>query len=473
MRNRCLAALLGLFVVWSTVFVGEEQLWAEEKEAIGSIELAVPEGMVGGEKKSIFRKYKEFLDGEFEKLSEMDLYGVTSQLPKGYLSMKWDWGTIKAKHRYNDKRKLGPVMPPITFSDGQGNPLIKIDMGLSGHGGGHTFQWSYGIIDELDWYFELPFTYMNINFYPTPLAVGTDKAGNNLYVEESTAKLLGIRDPKTFSGCDMNYYVLPKLNRPPVAVNSQAKWLLGDINTGFSWNIYRNSRFSVALTPRVFLPTGHTPHPNNNLTYGTGAEIETGIGGWAVGFTQGYDLRLFKYSYWIDVILSSEFTTAYAFQQQRDYPTNFPDMRLTDDPETAVDESTFPTAGESMDPMTFPQLHDLKGTFSYTPGWSLDWSAQLNVQLAIIGLGFAYGISHSQEPELNGNQAFVNMAKGLELLGAQTIEAIKLGVSLSLLGLYVPLDVSFSWQKVVDGYNAIVFDDFFQLTVKGYIPLFR
>ena len=199
MRNRCLAALLGLFVVWYTVFVGEGELWAEEKEAIGSIELAVPEGMVGGEeeKKSIFRKYKEFLDSEIEKLSEMDLYGVTSQLPKGYLSMKWDWGTIKASHRYNDKRKLGPVMPPITFSDAQGNPLIKIDMGLSGHGGGHTFQWSYGIIDELDWYFELPFTYMNINFYPKPLPVGTDKDGNTLYVEESTAKLLGIRDPRT------------------------------------------------------------------------------------------------------------------------------------------------------------------------------------------------------------------------------------------------------------------------------------
>lgn len=445
---------------------------AQEKESGEAIATEVPEGQTA-EKKSIFRKYKEFMDSEIEKVAEMDLYGVTSQLPKGYLSMKWDWGTITAKNRYNNKRRLGPVMEPITFSDDNGDPLISIDMGLKGHGGGHTFQWSYGIIDELDWYFELPFTYMDISFYPTPLQVGTDDDGNAIYVADSAAALLGIRDPKTFSGCDMNYYVLPALNRPAVATHSKGEWVLGDINTGFSWNIFRNERFSVALTPRVFLPTGHKPDPNNNLTYGTGAEIETGIGGWAVGFTQGYDLRLFKYSYWVDIVLSSEFSTSYGFPQKRKYPTNFPDMRATDDPETAVDESAAPTTGELMDPNMFPQLHGLQGEFTYTPGWSLDWTAQLQFNFAIFGFAVGYGITHSQEPELTGDPAFITMAKGLELLGQSTTEAVQIAASVSLLGLYIPLDIAFKYTKVVDGYNAIVFDDFFQLTLKGYIPLFR
>ena len=111
------------------------------------------------------------------------------------------------------------------------------------------------------------------------------------------------------------------------------------------------------------------------------------------------------------------------------------------------------------------------GTFSYTPGWSLDWTVQLQLQLAIVGLGVAYGTSHSQEPELMGDPAFISMARGLELLGAQSTDMVQIGASVSLLPLYIPLDVMLSYRKVVDGYNAIVFDDYVQLTLKGYIPV--
>ncbi len=463
--SRFSLAVLVLTIVSGSLFV---PVYGMEREAIDAIVLDVPQLELerSREKKGFFRWWKDYMDSELAKVSEMDLFGVTGQLPRGYFSMKWDWTTIRASQRYNDQRKLGPVMEPIRFKNNQGEDLIAIDMGLEGHGGGHTFQWSYGINDELDWYFELPFTYMNVSFYPTPLPVGTNRAGETIYIDEGLARQFGIRDPAKFSGCDMNYYVLPMLNRPPVAVNTQARWLLGDINTGFSWNIYRDSRFSVALTPRVFLPTGHTPHPDNNLTYGTGSEIETGIGGWAAGFTQGYDVRLFKYSYWVDIVFSSEFTAAYAFTQKRPYPTNFPDMRNAENPNA-------PTPGELLDPMMFPQLHHLSGTFEYTPGWSVGWNFQLGVQLAMLGLSAGWGFSHTQEPELRGDRSFINMAKGLELLGAQSIEALQLGASLSLFPIYIPVDIGFSWTKVLDGYNAIVFDDYYSLVVKAYIPLFR
>ena len=30
-----------------------------------------------------------------------------------------------------------------------------------------------------------------------------------------------------------------------------------------------------------------------------------------------------------------------------------------------------------------------------------------------------------------------------------------------------------NWRKVVDGYNAIIFDDYWNMIVKVYIPIFR
>lgn len=414
--------------------------------------------------------WTDYLDREFERIIALDLYGVTAQLPQGYLSVKWDWGTIRAKNRYNNQRKLGPVMEPISFTD-EGNELINIDLGLNGHGGGHTFQLSYGITDPLDWYIEVPFTYMNVSFDPKLTNIKTadgeeytDGNGEGGYkVHPSLAPLLGIKDGRNFTGCEFLYETMPMLGRPTPAADFQGKWMLGDINTGFSWNIYRTRLFSVALTPRVYLPTGHKPHPNNNLLWGTGPEIETGIGGWAAGFTQGYDLRVFEHVFRVgklpiplSLIASTEFGAAYGFPQQRDYPDNFP--------------APNPLAA-TLDPSAFPDLSHLKGTFTYTPGWSVDWVSQLQLSFAIFGFGVAYGIQHSQEPELIGDSAFLKMAKGLELLGQQTLEAVQFAGSISLLPFYIPLDFAFQYRKVIDGYNAIVFDDYYQLTVKGYIPL--
>ncbi|MBM4354244.1 MAG: hypothetical protein FJ109_10690 [Deltaproteobacteria bacterium] len=407
--------------------------------------------------------YFGWLGREIEMVGGMDLYGVTSQLPKGYMSAKYQWTTIRAGKRYNNKRALGPVMQPIAFTAPDGSEVLNIDLGLQGYGGGHTFQFSYGITDPLDYYIELPFTYMNVKFKPKMAAIKgadgktyTDKDGNTYKIHPDWAPLLGIKDPLNYDECNFMYETLPALGRPAPATTYIGKWMMGDINTGFSWNPFRTNRMSVALTPRVFLPTGHQPNANNNLLYGTGPELETGIGGWAAGATQGYDFRIFKYKYWLNVLFSSEFTATYAFEQQRKYPTNFP--------------KPSPTA-QQLDAQSFPDLSNLEGTFRYTPGWSVDWTAQLQIQLAVIGLGIGYGITHSQEPELMADPAFTSMVKGLELLGQQTTQAVMFAGSLSLLPLFIPADLGVQYAHVVDGYNAIVMDDYWQVTVKGYIPV--
>lgn len=398
-----------------------------------------------------FDRYVRFWEREIDRIMGMDLYGVSSQLPTGYLSVKWQWDMIKAGNRFDGRRKLGPVFQPIEF-DLNGDKQLSVDLDLSGKGGGHTFQFSYGITDPIDFYFEIPFLYMNLAFDPKTAEI--DSEGNR--IGPAAAALLGVTDRKAYSGQDFMCSTLRQLGRPTPGQKYKGEWLLGDINTGFSWNIFRTHRMSGALTMRVFLPTGRVPDPNNNLTYATGPELEAGIGGWAVGFTQGYDVRVFKHSWWLDIIVSTEFSASYAFEQQRRYPTNF----VPPDPTAA-----------GLDPVSFPDLSRLEGTFSYTPGWGVDWVAKIGIMLFGIGLEAGYGVTHSQTPEIKGDPAFVGMVNGLELLGSQTLWAIQVGASISLAPLYIPVDIGFAWRKVVDGTNAIVFDDYYQLVVKGVIPI--
>lgn len=425
----------------------------QEKEPPALVE--TPPEAQPAEDLSAFDRYLRFWDREIEKILGMDLYGVTSQLPRGYLSVKWQWDMIKAGNRYNDKRKLGPVFPPIGF-DLNGEEQLAVDLDLSGQGGGHTFQISYGITDPIDFYFEIPFTYMDLSFNANALPIDDD--GNT--IGPAAAALLGVSDRKAYSGTDFFLSTLRKLGRPTPGTRAKGEWLLGDINTGFSWNIFRTPRFSGALTMRVFLPTGRVPDPNRSLTYATGPELEVGLGGWAVGFTQGYDVRIFRHSWWLDVILSTEFTASYGFEQHRKYPTNF----VAPDPVAA-----------GLDPVSFPDLSHL-GTpgfesFSYTPGWGVDWIAKIGMMLFGVSFEAGFGVMHSQTPELNADPAFTSMVKGLELLGSQTTWAVQLGAGISLAPLYVPVDIAFAWRKVVDGTNAIVFDDYYQIVVKGYLPI--
>jgi len=461
------ALLLSLFCAWqlhSSVALAEDGTDGEELPLDAPVPEAEKSVSQAGDDIGLWDRYVNYMRSEMNRIGEMDLYGVTGQLPKGYLSAKWDRGWIKAKNRYNDQRKLGPVMPPIEFKQGD-DTLLSVDMGLGGHGGGHTFQFSYGITNPVDWYFELPFTYMNISFNPKVNEIDPEnKKGLKGYkIHPLAAGMLGVADPQKYSTCEFLHKTLPYLGRPPVATSYKGEWMLGDINTGFSWNIYRNDRFSIALTPRVFLPTGYKPKPEESLTYATGPAVETGIGGWAVSATEGFDVKLFEIpKIFSSMLFSTEFTAGYAFEQQRPYPNNF----VKPNP-----------AAVGLDPVSFPDLSGLSGDFSYTPGWSMSWTAQLKLQLAIFGLGVGYGLDWSAEPELAGDPAFVQMAKGLQLLGSQTVQAVQMAGSISLLGLCavtpicVPVDLSVQYTKVIDGYNALVFDNFWQLTIKGYIPI--
>ncbi len=428
-------------------------LSGESPDAVEAQAKVIADDAVAGETKKVgpWKQYTNWLDSIVGDVLELDLYGTSAQLPRGFASIKWDYTRLKAKRRYNDKHEITPLLAPIALPGG-----VKLDLGLGGEGSGHVFQASYGITDKFNWYFELPYQSMHLAIKPRLLdSDGVPMTNPNDPTDSDFARREGIR---------AMYRYLPLLGRPVPNMKYDANWVMSDINTGFSWNPWRTKRLSTHLTARVFFPTGRIADPNSSLTLGTGPELDTGIGGWAAGFTNGWDLRIYKYSYWIDIQASSEFSMAYGFKQKRRYPTNF-----STEPNKAIlsafqDPSVF---------LSFPDLRHLKGSYDYTPGFSMSWMGQLKIQIAILGLGFGYGVNHSQEPEMDGDYYFIQMAKGLQLTGQQTLQAVQLGASISLLPFYIPLDFSFNWRKVVDGYNAIIFDDYWNVIVKAYIPVFR
>ena len=398
--------------------------------------------------------YRGWLRSEIERIgNDYDLYGVSAQLPAGYLKFKWDYGWLTADSRFDRHGNRGPVINPLTFED-NGETQIDVALDVSGSGHGHTFQSSYGITDPLDWYIEVPFTAMNLSLNPRVNPVDND--GN--FIGETAAVALGITDRTAYNEEAFLYETLPALGRPAPAVNYNGRWLLGDINTGFSWNFFRNERFSSAYTGRVYLPTGHIPSPESSLTYATGPQPDIGVGGWGVSSTSGYDLRLYKHS-WIDIILSHELGFGYFFKQSRPYPTNFTTPGI--DPLDA-----------GIDPGLAADLSNLEGEFDYTPGFNLTWAAQLNMSVAIFGLGVAYGWQYSQEPVIEGDEAFISMVEAMELLGASAINEVQLGASVNLLPLYIPANVGLTRRIVVGGRDTLAWSNFWQLTVETIVPMY-
>jgi hypothetical protein len=385
------------------------------------------------------------------RVKKLDLYGITSQLPQGYLGFQWGFTSLTADKRYNSQRQLGEIFPPLEF-ELNGQKQLSADLGLTGEGGSHNFLLSYGVTDHLNVYIQAPFNYMSVNI--SPKIATLDDEGNR--VGETMAQFFGIQDRKNYNGSNLLYDTFPALGRPTPGSQFEGSWLIGDVNTGFSWNYFRSRLYSAGLVGRLFLPTGHIPDPNQNLFFGTGPEIQIGNGGWGVGFSQLYDLRVFQRGNF-QITASTEFNASYFFKQLRPYPTNF---------------VTPSAVAQQLDANAFPDLSNLEGDFEYTPGWGLLAYGQLDVAYGPIGIGVAYGTQYAQKPALSGDPQFLTMVEGLELVADSSAQIVRVGSRLSLLPLSIPAQISGSWEKIVGGHNVLVYRDNYSIQLSLILPAF-
>ncbi|MBN2494177.1 MAG: hypothetical protein JXR96_06280 [Deltaproteobacteria bacterium] len=429
--------------------------------------------------------YTAYWDDWVERLEDMDLYGLTAQLPKGVFAFKFEWNMRNAVGRYNHHRVRTDMVEPIAFGE-EGQEDLMLDLGASGGGGGITMQFSYGLTDPLDFYFELPFQYMNIQMRPKLLKLNPD------YLTVINSLLSGTGYPRANpdwfdeNGMTLDEFAneasawflgyLPRLGRPPMSTSGPYPedkgpgkefdsngWMLADINLGFSWNYFRSARWSGALTGRVHLPTGNTADPNNALTMGTGPAIDQGTGSFGIGATKGYDVRIFRYKHWIDIVASAELTATYYFKSKRRYP-DFP--AATSDGNAILDlldkERNY-----------FPDMSDLTGkTYEYTPGVGVDANIGLSISCLMIDFGANLGYSYAQEPELKADWRFEQMVRNLEMQAAGHYEVLRVAAGINLFPFYVPLQIHYQYEKNIGGRYTLIFDDNHWITVQGYLPTF-
>lgn len=438
-----------------------------------------------GEEEGLWGKYTNYWDKILERVMDMDLYGASAQLPKGIFKFKVDYNMRRAVGRFDNHRVRTDMIPPIEFGEPD-NPLLAINLGASGEGGGVTMQFSYGITDALDFYFELPFQYMDVQMRPKvvamdPLAVAMINSNIRQHAPPGYPEI----DPNWFDGSRVKerfkneaaawfLRYLPRLGRPSMGDPDNYPDKLGpgksfitdglvlaDINTGFSWNYYRDKRISAALCARVFFPTGRIADPMNSLMLATGPGLDQGVGSFGMGFTQWYDVRVFRYKHWVDIIIGVELTMAYFFKSHRRYP-DFPEP--TGDGNALLDML-------DAERNYFPDMHDLTGkTFEYTPGVGVDALLQIGVSSLIFDVGLGIGYSYAQEPEFNADWRFEQMVRGLEMAAAGHYEVLRFAAGFNLIPFYIPLSIHYQYEKNIGGRNTLIFDRNHWITVEGFLP---
>ncbi|MBI5481294.1 MAG: hypothetical protein HY906_20720 [Deltaproteobacteria bacterium] len=439
-------------------------------------------------------RYTAFWDKELERIIDMDLWGQTTQLPKGYLTVKYQFNTRQAVGRRDkDGNKVGryvngkleeTIIPPIAFggvlNQGQANEvnkpclqrdysdcLLAFDAGASGQGGSHEIMISYGVTGRLDYYLQIPMQYHKVRFNPRVLAIDpffATAAGINYQPLDRQT----VNDFFTF---------VQRLGRPAPKEAANLPIGIGDINTGFSWNFFRTKWISSALTYRLYLPTARLANADNSLAFFTGPDLDTGNHAFAMGAGMGHDFRLPNFIHKnIDIVVSLEWNFAYAFPWERPYPSTCANVYDRMNPDSCRGFRP-PEAGASalFDPnhTTFPDLSTMKAngsTYTYTPGFSQDVSATLNFSFWGVGVGVGVGQSWAQKPEIDGNASFIAMVDALQLVAPTRSTGLKVALHVPLFPLNLPATLTLQYQHDLYGANAIYFKNNFYATLQGYIP---
>jgi hypothetical protein len=419
------------------------------------------------------------MDSVLENVIALDLWGIsTPQLPKGVLKIKYRAEHQKVTERYNTSGGTQPFAPSLTFPNvfhdllpglfPSTDDIFFVDLqgpNGGGKGFGHTFQMSYGIIDQLDFYVEIPFQQAEVLFDVTYVP-------GNLTTDEWDAidsLLSGINaisggppiDLRTEEGF---WRFIEALGRPRLVEQYKSDgWDLGDIHAGFSWNYYKGRYFAAATTGRVYFPTGWQPPPNNSIELFTGAGFPAGTGAWGLSTTQGFDFRLPNPLEW--VIFNLEFTYEYRFRTRRGSPV-FPKRAPIWEEVYQLLKSEAPDIA-----VLFPDLSDMGDFWHVTYGHSFDGEIGLTLNpFKIIPFGVKYAGGWSMKPTIgSSSDEFIRYVEDVEIVGEQAQQLVAFGTAISLIPFYIPLNIVFEYRIPIWGYGAFVVEQNWALTAEFFL----
>lgn len=414
----------------------------------------------------IWKGYTSHMDGVLQRVIDLDLWGVsTPQLPKGILKIKYQYNHQVATKKYDDDGNEVPIAPSLGFPDvlgdlvgAPGDDVFFVDLQGTrggGKGAGHTIQMSYGIIDRLDFYIELPFQHAEVRFDVQYKAGDLEEWKWNAY------QFILRSDLRTKEGF---WQFVENMGRPRLKEEYVSDvWDLGDIHMGLSWNYYKGKYFAAATTNRIYLPTGKQPGPNNNIELFTGAALPAGVGAFGLSTTQGFDFRLPRPLDW--AVFNIEFTYEYRFSTRRDAPI-FPQR-------SPYFETIFGLlASEEPDiAALFPDLSHMGDHYRITYGHSFDGEVGLTLNpFRILPIGVKYAAGWSQKPKVeSSSQDFIDYVESVEIVGEQVQHVLAVGTGISLIPFYIPLNLVFEYRFPLGGKGAFIVDQNFVITTELFL----
>jgi hypothetical protein len=254
---------------------------------------------------------------------------------------------------------------------------------------------------------------------------------------------------------------------------------LGDITIGSSWNYHRTSQFSVNVTPRVILPTGHPANPNDDLTFFRGPEIDRGLGDWGIGVSHGFDVRPLRW-----LIFNAELGTVYRFRYSRKSPNwnAITDCRRIQDAAARTAASCGPAVGydhayDLEQSNVFPDMSGLDPTFHMTPGLSESVQAGFTLRPIPVPLQVSYIFQRNEAPVIeatgsgNSGPAFEQQVQLFQLLTASSSHSIAVGVGVPLFPLYIPAILTLGARWTLAGTNTIILMNNYTLAMDMFLPI--
>lgn len=397
--------------------------------------------------------WKNRFQAEMDYLDRTDYWGnATSQLPKGLLGIKYSCNFVQGGDEWDMKgHSMGGVLPLIDGDFGSMGS-IRLDPRATGSAVFHSIQVSYGITDAWDVYIKVPFMHLDVTLDP-------------MYESHGAASALFGNTLEDF------YRTIEKFGRPRPYRHYETDGVeMADIDFGASWQYYRSKYFAGSLTGRIYVPTGRLANPDRMIYTLLGPEIDAGKGGWGLGFSAAFDVRMpipkriMKY---IGVLLSGEVD----FQQRFPYKRRFPHFTKPDYSSIA----SWPTEAISGLQSFFPDVSEDAGReFTVYPGsiFGLMASTQVSIFRAL-DITVEYDYIAVMPSIVEGLHAAADQMMGSTLFAGGTTEHhLQVGVGTSaLMALSIPIRLSVKYDWTFAGTNTMPLIHNWAFGVEMYLPV--
>jgi len=390
---------------------------------------------------------------EMDYLDRTNYWGnATSQLPKGLLGFKYSCNLVQGGDQWDmNGHSVGGVLPLIDGDFGSMGS-IRLDPRATGGAAFHSIQVSYGITDAWDVYIKIPFMHLKVDLDPMFESSGAASALFGTTLEDF-------------------YKTIEKFGRPRPKRHYETSGVeMADIDFGASWQFYRSKYFAAALTGRVYVPTGRLANPDRMIYALLGPELDAGKGGWGLGFSAAFDVRMpipKKTLKYIDIILSGQVD----FQQRFPYKRRFPHFTKPDYSSIA----SWPAEATAGIQSFFPDVSDDAGReFTVYPGsiFGMMASTQFTFFRALT-VGVEYDYIAAMPSIVKGlHDAGWKMMSSTLFAGGVTEHHLQIGLSTgALMALSIPLVLRAKYEWMFAGTNTMPLTHNWSFGFEMYLPV--